>query len=42
MDTLIASFFTNGPKCKFISRQGWIGEEEAANLNSVAEFDERE
>ena len=42
MDTLIASFFTNGPKCKFISRQGWIWEEEAANLNSVAEFDERE
>lgn len=42
MDTLIASFFTNGPKCKFISRQWWIGEEEAANLNSVAEFDERE
>ena len=42
MDTLIASFFTNGPKCNFISRQGWIGEEEAANLNSVAEFDERE
>ena len=42
MDTLIASFFTNGPKCKFISRTGRIGEEEAQNLNSVAEFDERE
>ena len=42
IDTLIASFFTNWVKCKFISRQGWIGEEEAANLNSVAEFDERE
>lgn len=42
IDTLIASFFTNGVKCKFISRNGWIGEEEAANLNSVAEFDERE
>jgi hypothetical protein len=42
IDTLIASFFTNGVKCKFISRTGWIGEEEAQNLNSVAEFDERE
>lgn len=42
MDVLIASFFTNWPKCKFISRQWWIGEEEANNLNSVAEFDERE
>ena len=42
IDTLIASFFTNGVKCKFISRNWWIGEEEAANLNSVAEFDERE
>ena len=42
IDTLIASFFTNWPKCKFISRNGWIGEEEAQNLNSVAEFDERE
>ena len=42
IDTLIASFFTNGVKCKFISRQGWIWEEEAENLNSVAEFDERE
>ena len=42
MDTLIASFFTNGVKCKFISRQWWIGEEEAQNLNAVAEFDERE
>ena len=42
IDTLIASFFTNWVKCKFISRQGWIGEEEAQNLNAVAEFDERE
>lgn len=42
IDTLIASFFTNWVKCKFISRQGWIWEEEAENLNSVAEFDERE
>jgi len=42
IDTLIASFFTNWPKCKFISRQWWIWEEEAQNLNSVAEFDERE
>jgi acyl CoA:acetate/3-ketoacid CoA transferase beta subunit len=42
IDTLIASFFTNGVKCKFISRNGWIGEEEAQNLNAVAEFDERE
>ena len=42
IDTLISSFFTNWPKCKFISRQWWIGEEEAQNLNSVAEFDERE
>ena len=42
IDTLIASFFTNWVKCKFISRQWWIGEEEAANLNAVAEFDERE
>lgn len=42
IDTLIASFFTNGVKCKFISRTGWIGEEEAQNLNAVAEFDERE
>ena len=42
MDTLIASFFTNGVKCKFISRQWWIWEEEAQNLTSVAEFDERE
>ena len=42
IDTLIASFFTNWVKCKFISRQGWIWEEEAQNLNAVAEFDERE
>ena len=42
IDTLIASFFTNWVKCKFISRQWWIWEEEAANLNAVAEFDERE
>ena len=42
IDTLIASFFTNWVKCKFISRTGWIGEEEAQNLNAVAEFDERE
>ena len=42
MDTLIASFFTNWPKCKFISRTWWVGEEEANNLNAVAEFDERE
>ena len=42
IDTLIASFFTNRVKCKFISRTGWIGEEEAENLNAVAEFDERE
>lgn len=42
IDTLIASFFTNWVKCKFISRQWWIWEEEAENLNSVAEFDERE
>ena len=42
IDTLIASYFTNWPKCKFISRQWWIWEEEAQNLNSVAEFDERE
>ena len=42
IDTLIASFFTNWVKCKFISRQWWIWEEEAQNLNSVAEFDERE
>ena len=42
MDTLISSFFTNWVKCKFISRQWWIWEEEAQNLNSVAEFDERE
>lgn len=42
MDTLISSFFTDGPKCKFISRQWWIGAEEAENLNSVAEFDEKE
>ena len=42
IDTLIASFFTNWVKCKFISRQWWIWEEEAQNLNAVAEFDERE
>lgn len=42
IDTLIASFFTNWVKCKFISRTWWIGEEEAQNLNAVAEFDERE
>lgn len=42
IDTLIASFFTNGVKCKFVSRTGWIWEEEAQNLNAVAEFDERE
>jgi len=24
IDTLIASFFTNGVKCKFVSRTGWI------------------
>ena len=42
IDTLIASYFSNWPKCKFISRQWWIWEEEAQNLNAVAEFDERE
>ena len=42
IDTLIASYFSNWPKCKFISRTGWIWEEEAQNLNAVAEFDERE
>ena len=42
IDTLIASFFTNWVKCKFISRNWWVWEEEAQNLNAVAEFDERE
>ena len=42
IDTLIASFWSNGVKVKFISKQWWIGQEEADNLNSVAEFDKKE
>ena len=42
IDTLIASFFSNGVKVKFISKKWWIWEEEAVNLNSVAEFDKKE
>jgi len=42
IDTLIASFFSNGVKVKFISKQWWIWQEEADNLNSVAEFDKKE
>lgn len=42
IDTLIASFWSNWVKVKFISKQGWIGQEEADNLNSVAEFDKKE
>lgn len=42
IDTLIASFWSNGVKVKFISKQWWIWQEEADNLNSVAEFDKKE
>lgn len=42
IDTLIASFWSNGVKVKFISKQWWIGQEESENLNSVAEFDKME
>lgn len=42
IDTLIASFWSNWVKVKFISKQWWIGQEEADNLNSVAEFDKKE
>ena len=42
IDVKIASFFSNGVKVKFISKQGWIWEEEADNLNSVASFDQKE
>lgn len=42
IDTLIASFFSNGLKVKFISRQWWIWAEEAENLNAVASFDKQE
>lgn len=42
IDTLIASFWSNGVKVKFISKQWWIWAEEAENLNSVAEFDKKE
>lgn len=42
MDTLIASFFDNWVKVKFVSRNWWIWEEEAQNLQAVAEIDERE
>lgn len=42
IDTLIASFWGNWVRVKFISKQWWIGQEEADNLNSVAEFDKKE
>jgi len=42
IDTLIASFWANWVKVKFISKQWWIGQEEADNLNSVAEFDKKD
>jgi len=42
IDTLIASFWSSWIRVKFISKQGWIGQEESENLNSVAEFDKKE
>jgi len=42
IDVKIASSWSNGLKVKFISRNGWVGEEEAENLTNVAEFDEKE
>jgi len=42
IDVKIAQSFTNGVKAKFISRTGWIGEEEASNQTAVAEFDTTE
>ena len=42
IDVVIASRFTNAPKTKFISREWWIGQEEADNFTTVYEFDNRE
>lgn len=42
IDVLIANYRSNGIKVKFVSRQGWQGQEEAENLNAVAEFDKTE
>lgn len=42
IDVLIANFWSSWVKVKFISRQWWIGQEEADNLNAVAEFDKKE
>ncbi len=42
IDTLIASFWVDGIKTKFISRDGWIGQEEAENQTNVFTFDNNE
>jgi len=42
IDVLIANFWSSWVKVKFISRQWWIWQEEADNLNAVAEFDKKE
>ena len=42
IDTLIASFWVDWIKTKFISRDWWIGQEEAENLTNVFKFDNEE
>lgn len=42
IDTKIAQSFTNWVKAMFISRAWWIWEEQASNLNAVADFDTTE
>lgn len=42
IDVLIASFWSNAPKVKYISRTWWIGQEEADNYNTVYSFDTKQ
>lgn len=42
IDTLIASFWVDWIKTKFISRDWWIGQEEAENQTNVFKFDTNE
>lgn len=39
IDTMIATSWTDGIKTKFVSKDGWIGSEEAENMTNVFNFD---
>lgn len=39
IDTMIASSWSDGIKTKFVSKDGWIGSEEAENMTNVFNFD---